>query len=138
MDTEAERLLRGMVRTGTVSSVNTANNTARVTFDDKDGVVSPELHILHRCSGKNKDYWLPDIDDQVLCLFANNDKNFSTGWILGSYFNEKQPPQVQSPDIMRMDFSDGSYIEYNRASHTLNMKIAGPININGSVIKLNC
>ena len=57
MDTEAERLLRGMVRTGTVSEVNVANNTARVTFDDKDGTVSPELHILHRRSGRNKDYW---------------------------------------------------------------------------------
>jgi len=138
MDTEAERLLRGMVRTGTVSEVNVVNNTARVTFDDKDGIVSPELHILHRCSGRNKDYWVPDIGDQVLCIFNNNDKNFSTGWILGSYFNEKQPPQVQDLDIMRFDFSDGSHIEYNRKSHTLNVKITGPININGSVINLNC
>ena len=138
MGTDTERALRGMLRTGTVASVNVANNTARVKFDDKDGIASPELHILHRCSGKNKDYWVPDIGDQVLCIFNNNDKNFSTGWILGSYFNEKQPPQVQDLDIMRFDFSDGSHIEYNRKNHTLNVKITGPININGSVINLNC
>ena len=109
MDTEAERALRGMVRAGTVSSVNPANSTARVEFDDKDGTVSPELHIIHRGSGANKDYWLPDVGEQVVCLFANNDKNFSTGWILGTYFTEKKPPQVNNQDIRRLDFSDGTF-----------------------------
>ena len=137
MGTDAERALRGMLRTGTVSSVNVANNTARVKFDDKDGIASPELHILHRCSGKNKDYWVPDIGDQVLCIFNNNDKNFSTGWILGSYFTETQPPQVQSLDIMRMDFAGGSFIEVNRATGSLTVNFTGPVVINGSTINLN-
>lgn len=137
MDTEAERLLRGMVRIGTVSSVNVENNTARVKFDDKDGTVSPELHILHRYSGKNRDYWVPDIEDQVVCIFANNDKNFSTGWILGSYFDEKHPPQVQSLDIMRLDFADGSYMEYDRGTHALTINVVGKIKINGATIHLN-
>ena len=137
MATDAERALRGMLRTGTVASVNVANNTARVKFDDKDGIASPELHILHRCSGKNKDYWVPDIGDQVLCIFNNNDKNFSTGWIMGSYFTETQPPQVQSKDIMRMDFADGSFIEVNRAAGSLTVNFTGPVVINGSTINLN-
>ena len=45
MGTDAERALRGMLRTGTVASVNVANNTARVKFDDKDGIASPELQV---------------------------------------------------------------------------------------------
>lgn len=108
MATDVERALRGMVRTGTVSAVYPERDTARVTFDDKDSTSSPELHIMHRFSGKNKDYWVPDIGDQAVCLFANNDKNFSTGWILGSYFTDKQPPQAASADVMRLDFADGS------------------------------
>ena len=76
MSTDVERALRGMVRTGTVSSVNPAACSARVEFDDKDGTISPELHVLHRFSGRNHDYWVPDVGDQVVCLFANNDKNF--------------------------------------------------------------
>ena len=137
MGTDAERALRGMLRTGTVASVNVANNTARVKFDDKDGIASPELHILHRCSGKNKDYWVPDIGDQVLCIFNNNDKNFSTGWIMGSYFTDTQPPQVQSEDIMRLDFAGGSFIEVDRAAGSLKINFTGPITINGSTINLN-
>jgi phage baseplate assembly protein V len=137
MDTEAERALRGMVRAGTVSSVNPANSTARVEFDDKDGTVSPELHIIHRGSGANKDYWLPDVGEQVVCLFANNDKNFSTGWILGTYFTEKQPPQVNDQNIRRLDFSDGTFMEYNRSTGALTINVVGEIKINGSTIYLN-
>lgn len=137
MATDTERALRGMVRTGTVSAVFPERDTARVTFDDKDGTSSPELHILHRYSGKNKDYWIPDIGDQALCLFNNNDKNFSTGWILGTYFTDKQPPQVASPDIMRLDFADGTYIEYDRSSSTLTVNVAGPVIIKGATISMN-
>lgn len=137
MATDADRALRGMLRTGTVSAVYPKTDTVRVVFDDKDETTSPELHVLHRFSGKNKDYWMPDIGDQVLCIFNNNDKNFSTGWVLGSYFTEKQPPQVASADIMRMDFADGSFVEVNRAAGSLKINFTGPITINGSTIHLN-
>lgn len=137
MATETERALRGMLRTGTVSSVNPLAGTARVKFDDKDGAVSPELHILHRYSGKNKDYWVPDIGDQVVCLFENNDKNFSTGWILGSYFTDKQPAQEKNADIVRMDFADGTFIAYDRGEHRLTIDVAGDIVIKGKTINLN-
>lgn len=137
MATDTERALRGMVRTGTVSAVFPAEGMARVVFDDKDNTTSPKLHILHRFSGKNKDYWVPDIGDQVVCIFANNDSNFSTGWILGSYFTDRQPPQVVNPDIMRLDFADGSFFEYNRASKSLHISVVGNITINGARIDLN-
>lgn len=137
MATETERVLRGMIRTGTVSAVYPENGTARVVFDDKDDTTSPELHIVHRFSGMNKDYWVPDIGDQVVCIFANNDTNFSTGWILGSYFTDKHPPQVASPDIMRLDFADGSFMEYNRGNSSLTIKVMGQIKINGAEIHLN-
>lgn len=137
MATDTERALRGMVRTGTVSAVFPAEGMARVVFDDKDNTTSPKLHILHRFSGKNKDYWVPDIGDQVVCIFANNDSNFSTGWILGSYFTERQPPQVANPDIMRLDFSDGSFFEYNRGTKSLHISVVGNITINGARIDLN-
>ena len=137
MATETERALRGMIRTGTVSAVYPENGTARVVFDDKDDTTSPELHIVHRFSGTNKDYWVPDIGDQVVCIFANNDTNFSTGWILGSYFTDKHPPQVASPDIMRLYFADGSFMEYNRGNSSLTIKVMGQIKINGAEIHLN-
>ena len=137
MATDAERLLRGAIRKGTISSVNPAAGTARVTFDDKGGAVSPELKLLHMFSGPNKDFWMPDIGEQVVCNFETNDKNFSTGWILGSYFTDRMPPQVQSADIRRVDFSDGTFFEYNRATSTLTVNCVGDVVVKGATINLN-
>lgn len=134
MDTNA---IKNMVRTGLVSSVNPANCTVRVTISDKDGLVSAELPTLNRGSAQNKDYWLPDIGEQVVCLFALNSKNLNLGWAVGSYFSEQDKPQVSSVDKRRIDFGDGTYIEYDRAAHELNIQCVGEIKINGKMIYLN-
>ena len=96
MDTEEMKsTVRNMVRNGIVSSVNAKNGTVRVAFEDKDKNVSAELPVISRGSMETKDYWLPDVGEQVVCLFASNDKNTSTGWILGTFFSDKDKPQVE-------------------------------------------
>ena len=85
MDTKA---LRSMVRVGIVSEVIPADCAARVVFEEKDETTSPILPVLTRGGKVNRDFWLPDIGEQVVCLFACNDKNFSTGWILGAHYKE--------------------------------------------------
>ena len=134
---ELRRGLRGIVRAGVVSSVYPERMTARVTFEDNDNNVSKELFIINRCAAKDKDYWTPDVGDPVVCLFAQNDKNLSSGWILGTFFNQGNPPQVASEDVRRLDFADGTFIEYNRASHELNINCVGVINIKGATVNIN-
>ncbi len=135
MDTD--KIIRNIVRKGVVSSVNPANGTARVIFQEKDNDISAEYHLLNRGSGKLKDYWIPDINDQVVCLCEANDKNFSSGWILGSWFSDEAAPQVQNAEIRRVDFGDGSFIEYNRESHSMTINCTGDIYIKGANIYLN-
>lgn len=137
MATDTERALRNTIRKGTVCDINPATMAVRVEFNDKDNMPSAELPVLCRGAGGNKDYWLPDVGDQVVCLFENNDKNNSSGWVLGTYFTEKHPPQISNAEIRRLDFGDGSYIEFNRAEGSLKIQCTGPITINGSVINLN-
>lgn len=137
MATDTERALRNTIRKGTVCDINPATMAVRVEFNDKDNMPSAELPVLCRGAGGNKDYWLPDVGDQVVCLFENNDKNNSSGWVLGTYFTEKHPPQASNAEIRRLDFGDGSYMEFNRAEGSLKIQCTGPITINGSVINLN-
>ena len=134
---ELRRQTRGMIRVGTVCDIHAAECMARVRFDDKDGTPSPEMPVITRGSGENKDYWLPDIGEEVVCIFAMNDKNFSTGWILGTYFADKRRAQAASVDIRRTDFGDGSYIEFNRAAGSLTINCTGEVIIKGSNIRLN-
>ena len=138
MNTDAlSRGLRGIVRAGIVSSVHPERNTVRVVFEDKDENVSAELPLMNRGAAKNKDYWLPDEGDPVVCLFAANDKNLSTGWVIGAYFDAKHPPQANSPDIRRLDFADGSFLEYDRSTHTMTINCVGQLIIKGATVHIN-
>jgi len=133
MDTEVKNL----IRKGIVSQIDAAACTVKVTFEEKDGAISPWLHPLSRGSSKNRDYWLPDVGDTVVCLMDPSSKNKNDGWILGTAFSDRQPPNATSVDVRRIDFGDGSFIEFNRATGSLTIKCKGKVTINGSSINLN-
>ena len=120
---------RELVRVGVVSSTNPEKNTCRVTFTDKDNLVSGDLRILHKGSAGNKDYWMPDIDDEVVCIFPTNDESYYDGFIIGTLFNEKDKPNANLQDVTRTDFKDGTSIEYNRKSHAMKIECKGSLEI---------
>ena len=107
-----------IVREGVVSSVNVAEHTARVIFEDADGMVSAELPVLVSFAGQNKMYALPDIGDTVVVLMLeNNGQSGSGGFILGSRYHAQLTPAVQSQDVTRIDFADNAFISYDRKEH---------------------
>ncbi len=133
MDTKA---LRSVVRVGIVSEVIPADCAARVVFEEKDETTSPILPVLTRGGKVNRDFWLPDIGEQVVCLFAANDKNHSTGWVLGAHY-KAGAGNADSVDKRRIDFSDGSFVEFDRATGGLTIQCTGDVVINGRTISLN-
>lgn len=64
-----------IIRVGKVSSTNPAAMTVRVTFPDEAGLVSDDLHVLCQGSKSDKDYWMPDVGEQVVCIFLPNGRN---------------------------------------------------------------
>lgn len=125
MDGEA----RDIVKEGIVSEVYPERHTARVTFEDKDNVVSAELPIITTWALDNKAYALPDVGETVLCIFATNDGTSGEGWIIGSRFHEKSKPNAKSQDVTRIDFKDGTFIEYDRKKHALKIECKGTLDI---------
>lgn len=128
---------RDIVKEGVVSEVYPERHTARVTFDDKDSLVTAELPIITTWAQSNKMYALPDVGETVLCIFATNDGTSGEGWIIGSRFHEKSKPNAKSQDVSRIDFKDGTFIEYDRKSHKLQIECKGEIYIKGEKIYLN-
>lgn len=55
--------MEGECRIGKVHSVNEKQGTARVKYEQLDGMISAELKVL--CQGGN---WMPEINDYVLCI----------------------------------------------------------------------
>lgn len=136
-------VLKNLIRVGLVSSVYSERATVRVMFSDKDDggtpLISKELSVLNRGSKSRKDYWLPDVDEQVVCLFLpnSNGRGVSEGFVLGTCFSNPDAPQSASVDIRRVDFGDGSYVEHDRKTGNLTIHATGNITITGANIYLN-
>lgn len=110
-------LLADLIRVGVVTSTDDSAGSARVQFRDRTGVVSYDLQVVVRNSRVNHDYWMPDINEQVLCLFLPS--GVETGYILGSFYSDVTTPPASTKDKRRVEFGDGAYAEYDRATKTL-------------------
>lgn len=85
--------LMNIVRIGTVSSINAAERTARVTYQDKANLVSGPLKVLNReptveiqtaelhTHDVTVKPWMPRVGDSVICLYLPNGE--SDGFVLG-------------------------------------------------------
>lgn len=139
--------IKKLIRIGTVSSINVDKGTVRVAFVAQDNMVTYELPVITRGSKSNKDYWLPDIDEQVLCIFLPNisGRGVCEGFVLGTFYSSVDIPIEHSEDIHAVKFGDGSEIKHNRSTGKLTINVTGDIDIiakgnvriNGKTINLN-
>jgi len=113
-----------LIRCGIVSSVNPEAGTARVAFEDR-GVVSYELSVLQRGTLGVRDYWMPTPGEQVWCLYSPNGD--IDGLVLGSVYSDEDPPPVTSAAKRRLEFPDGTYIEYDHEEHLLKLVLKGSV-----------
>jgi len=120
-------VLKNLIRVGIVSSTSPEACTARVAFGDRSSIVSYDLPVLVRGALQNKDYWMPDSGEQVVCVFLPSGN--AQGFILGSLYSAKDAPPVSNSDKRHIKFSDGTAVEYDRVTHTMTIDAKGPINI---------
>lgn len=105
------------VRAGFVDTVDAEAASVRVRLPDLDDLVSGHLQVLMRKAKGDRDYWLPDPDDEVWCLFMGN--GIETGIVLGSTYTLLDPPPVADKDKRHVVFADGTWFEYDRNEHKL-------------------
>ncbi|MFQ1042831.1 phage baseplate assembly protein V [Gilliamella sp. CG16] len=119
--------LKQLIRWGVIVSVN-KNNTARVQFSDIDNIVSYDLHILVSNSNKNRYQAPPDVGCNALCIMMPTGN--SAGFIVGTFYNEKNPAPIDSLDnAVNWTFQDGTVLNYNTATSTLTADVSGPVEI---------
>lgn len=114
-------LLNRLIRIGEVSSIDPAKGTARVVFDDEDSLVSYDLAVLQRNTFKNHDYAMPDVGEDVLCIFLPNGEE--DGFIVGSFYAGEVTPPENDGNKRTVVFDDESKITYDRSAHTFLLEI---------------
>lgn len=131
--------LYNMFRVGKVSSINYPAGSVRVTFEDKDDIVSDELPMI------SHEYEMPEVGDGVLCLFFGN--SISAGVCLGRYFFDDFPPVESGPNIYFKHYlksGEDAFTRYDSNTKTLTIKaenivldgnvtITGNLQVNGSI-----
>ncbi|UHA74457.1 phage baseplate assembly protein V [Paenibacillus sp. 481] len=115
-----------MIRIGTVSSVNAAQATVRVTFADQDDIVSDELPIVFLQTNSAKVYAMSAVGDMVVCVFDDDQ-----GFCIGSYYGEDDKPPTTKSSQLGVWFEDGSFVFYDSETKILNIKAMSGIVVEG-------
>lgn len=131
-----EDKMDNILRVGIVSSIDPVAGTARVAFKDRSNLLSYDLPVLVRNTVENKDYWMPDIDEQVLCVFLPI--GLEAGFVIGGFYSKNVKPPASTENKQAIEFKDGTRIEYDREEHKLQIDVpedSGEVVINcaGSV-----
>ncbi|HEB1133235.1 TPA: phage baseplate assembly protein V [Escherichia albertii] len=118
--------MKGVTRqTGIISDIDETSVRVRVTLPECDNLKSNWLAVLQRNSQDNKDYWLPDMGEQVEVLLDDNGED---DVVLGAVYSTVDTAPVASRDKRYVQFSDGAAFEYDRSTHQLT--------INGGIEKI--
>lgn len=116
------------VRIGRISSINYADGTCRVVYNDHDRSVTTELPLL--CTTA-REYFMPRVDDMVAVLHLSNGQQF--GLILGMYWKDGNRPTESGEGLFRKDLDrDGKcYIRYDAKTGKLLIHNDGEIIFEG-------
>lgn len=122
---DMEDYLCNFIKVGTVCETDPASHTVRVVYPEDDNTESHELRVLVPNTYDNADYAMPDLDEDVVCLFLPCGS--VEGFVLGSFFTGEVTPPASSQDIRMVRFKDGTTITYDRAAHTYDIVIGSTL-----------
>jgi phage baseplate assembly protein V len=119
--------IKNLFRVGSVTAIDEENQLVRVTFDDLDDTVSPWLQVSTLGAHADDCYWMPDIDEQVFCVFMPTGN--AEGYVLFSVRGANNTPKAGKVGRRYIKFADGSSVEHDRETSTITVVCSGPINI---------
>ncbi len=126
---DLRQVLSSLVRVGKVVALLPEKGAVRVEFADLTAndrpLVSAELQVIYSKTHADKEYFLPDLGEQVVCLFLPG--GLQTGFVLGSVYSRADSVPVADPDKRHWTFKDGTEIEYDRKTHVLKADVRGDV-----------
>lgn len=126
--TEMNRSISNMIRVGNIRAVDVANARVRVAFG---GCVSDWLPWGTSRAGNRRDWTAPNVGEQVMVFCPFGDP---TQAVVGpSIFQDDFSAPATSADQDTTVYPDGTTVDYNSATNTLTVTVAG----SGNVV-INC
>lgn len=118
------RRLENLIRVGVIVEADYATATARVDC----GVVTTEsLPWLTRRAGGDRDWWAPEVGEQVIILAPGG--LLEAGWILPAANSDTHAEPAASPDLHRVEYGNGASMTHDRGSGALTLIIKGAVTL---------
>lgn len=123
-----------MMKIGIVTQLDPATARARVKFPEDDtfteteepGIESYWLQVTHRWTTETKEFSMPAVGSQVVCLM---DENLEFGVILAGLYSDADPRPAAPNTSVHLEFSDGTILEYDPAAHLLKADVQGDVEV---------
>lgn len=113
-NTQHDRMIGNTIQIGRIAEVDAAKGLVKV---DLDGPVTSWIPWLQRRAGDDRDWSVPSVGEQVAIAAPSGE--LSGAFVIGSLNQDAHPNAGDSADKPRTVYSDGTVVEYNKASHTL-------------------
>jgi len=122
---------------GIVSQYGKSPGSVIVTRPDRDDKTTKELYVMSRCTEKTKDYWMPDIGEQVFCILLPNvaGKGPGEGFIVGAHYSDADPPAEKDTNVRSIRYKDGSYIV--NANGAMEIHASKSLKLTAPIININ-
>ena len=137
MATDTAKDMGEYIFVGQVSSYGKTPGTVIVRRPDKDDRTTDELYVMSRCTKETKDWWMPDIDDQVLCVLLPNTsgKGPGAGFVIGAFYSNVDAPAESDNNVRSIRYKDGSYIRNDGGN--IEIHASGSLKLTAPRIDLN-
>lgn len=129
---QLEERLNSTVQVGTVTEV--LGGAVRV---DINGHATHELPVLFTRTQTDKFFAMPDVGEQVVCLFLPI--GLEQGFVLGAIYSDEDLPPSDGAHVTHIAFGDGSSVEYDRKNHSLDITVSsGEVTVKAEKVTLDC
>jgi len=121
---ELERRLANLIRVGTVIAADYTDARVIVRCD---GIATDWLPWMTRRAGHDRDWWAPDIGEQVIVLAPSG--LMGGAFVLPALYADAHPEPATSPDIHTIRYGNGDIVTHNRADGSWFIQCAGPVTV---------
>ncbi|MBE3791306.1 phage baseplate assembly protein V [Vibrio parahaemolyticus] len=113
-----------LIRVGIVTEVDATKARVKVTLPGFGDLPTDWLTCITRRTLGVRTSFNYKVNEKVLCLFLPFG-DMSTGFVLGSFYDDKNLPAQTNPDVFSIEWEDGTVLSYDQSSSTGSLKIKG-------------
>jgi len=121
---EMDRRLSRIVKLGRVEEADYERARVRVRIG---AAVTGWLPWLTARAGGDSSWWAPEVGEQVVVL--SPDGELAAGVVLAAIYRAAHPAPAGSPNVHRVEYADGTWVEYDREAHALRAYCVGEVQI---------